>query len=253
MLSIDVVAPTDEAAYTLRIQSTVLDPYFDSSQFSFAAGGTSSVDCGAAAFPSPPRQARSRAPVSYLAKDFATFRQALLDFSGAPLSAMGRAVGGRRRHDAARGAERRRRRARATCRTRSPARPRSARPRSVSRSSARRGCVDYDPSPSIAAGAVLQFDVAPGVNALPRVCAAAPPEPMDTGSRSRSARRWPTLSPGSSSRPHTSSTRAGTPDRRKHATCARTGGTSAGKSFRWAHSSSGSWTTVTASSPASNC
>lgn len=80
VLGIDVIAPTDEAAYTLRIQSTVLDPYYDSSQFRFAAGGTSSVDCGATVSESVAPSAEPT-PVSYLAKDFATFRQALLDFS----------------------------------------------------------------------------------------------------------------------------------------------------------------------------
>ena len=54
VLSLAVVAPTDSSIYTLTLFSTVLDPYFDSVQFSFDASSTSQLDCQAPASELPP-------------------------------------------------------------------------------------------------------------------------------------------------------------------------------------------------------
>jgi hypothetical protein len=80
VLAVTVTAPGDFSAYTLSIASTALDPFFASAQFSFKAGCTTTLDCAApaAACPEPPAE---RVPIDYLAKDYASFRQALSEFS----------------------------------------------------------------------------------------------------------------------------------------------------------------------------
>ena len=88
VLNLTVAAPGDFSNYTLTIlQKTSwpaavarLDPFFASSVFSFKARCPSDLDCQAAPVvcPAPPSDAP---PIDYLAKDFLSFRQALLDFS----------------------------------------------------------------------------------------------------------------------------------------------------------------------------
>lgn len=84
VLAVTVAAPGDFSAYTLSIHSapasTALDPFSASVQFSFKAGCTSTLDCAApaAACPEPPGEQVS---INYLAKDYASFRQALSEFS----------------------------------------------------------------------------------------------------------------------------------------------------------------------------
>lgn len=80
ILSLEVAAPGDFSTYTLRIASDGLDPYFDAVAFSFKANCESELDC-AAASPQCPRPEDAAPPINYRAKDFASFKQALSDFS----------------------------------------------------------------------------------------------------------------------------------------------------------------------------
>jgi hypothetical protein len=80
VLWMTVVAPGDFSNYTLTLQSPNLDPFFASAVFSFKARCPSDLDCKETTPPCPPLQA-DVPPIDYLAKDFLSFRQALLDFS----------------------------------------------------------------------------------------------------------------------------------------------------------------------------
>lgn len=80
VLTLSVAAPGDFSTYTLSLPSSVLDPFFAQVSFSFKAGCPSDLDCAAAAAPCP-AAAGDIPPIDYLAKDFLSFRQALLDFS----------------------------------------------------------------------------------------------------------------------------------------------------------------------------
>jgi hypothetical protein len=79
-LTLPVAAPGDFSIYTLRIFASGLDPFFDHVGFSFKAGCPSDLDCQPQTAPCPPL-AGNPPPINYLAKDFLSFRQALLDFS----------------------------------------------------------------------------------------------------------------------------------------------------------------------------
>jgi hypothetical protein len=79
-LDLSVSAPGDFSTYTVTLFSPVLDPYFDHATFSFKALCPSDLDC--AAVPPPcPELPDDAPPIDYLAKDFLSFRKALLDFS----------------------------------------------------------------------------------------------------------------------------------------------------------------------------
>jgi len=80
VLSLKVLAPGDFSNYSLTIQSPKLDPFFSQVAFSFKARCNSTLDCKA---PPPfcPGEQGDSPPIDYLAKDFLSFRQALLDFS----------------------------------------------------------------------------------------------------------------------------------------------------------------------------
>ena len=88
VLDLTVVAPGDFSNYTLTVRQKSpvpsgrphLDPFLASSVFTFKARCPSDLDCqpGPVVCPSPPSSAP---PIDYLAKDFLSFRQALLDFS----------------------------------------------------------------------------------------------------------------------------------------------------------------------------
>ncbi len=80
ILSLAVAAPGDFSTYTLTIDSTALDPYFDAVPFSFKANCPSDLDCRPAAQDCPPPEGEP-VPINYRAKDFAGFTQALSDFS----------------------------------------------------------------------------------------------------------------------------------------------------------------------------
>jgi hypothetical protein len=80
VLTLRVAAPGDFSTYTLTIQSARIDSFFDHVAFSFKAGCPSDLDCETPLAPCPP-PAGNAPPIDYLAKDFLSFRQALLDFS----------------------------------------------------------------------------------------------------------------------------------------------------------------------------
>lgn len=165
VLTLRVGAPGDFSTYTLSIASPVLDPFFDHVAFSFKALCPSDLDCEAPAPPCPPL-AGNPPPIEYLAKDFLSFRQALLDFSTLrypqwqersegdfgmmfleALSALADDLSYTQDRVAAEAAL-----VTATQR------------RSVVRHAR---LVDYEPGPALSASVLLQFDVAPGVAELP--------------------------------------------------------------------------------------
>ncbi len=80
VLTLHVAAPGDFSDYTLTLRSHVLDDFFASVVFSFKAGCPSDLDCATTPPPCPPPEG-DVPPITYLAKDFLSFRQALLDFS----------------------------------------------------------------------------------------------------------------------------------------------------------------------------
>jgi hypothetical protein len=80
VLTLSVPAPGDFSQYTLSLTSTRLDPYFARSVFSFKAACPSELDCAEPPVTCPPDRADTP-PIDYLAKDFLSFRQALMDFS----------------------------------------------------------------------------------------------------------------------------------------------------------------------------
>jgi hypothetical protein len=165
MLTLRVAAPGDFSTYTLTIPSPVLDSFFDHVAFSFKANCPSDLDCK----PPPPicpPVPDNTPPIDYLAKDFLSFRQALLDFSALrypqwlerseadfgmmfleALSALaddlsytqdrfaleGSLVTATQRHSVVRHAR----------------------------------LVDYEPTPAVAASVALRFDVNPGTKSIP--------------------------------------------------------------------------------------
>ena len=80
VLALTVPAPGDFSTYTLTIRSDQLDPFFSSVPFTFKASCPTTLDyqLPPAACPGP---ADEQVPVDYLAKDFASFRRALSEFS----------------------------------------------------------------------------------------------------------------------------------------------------------------------------
>jgi hypothetical protein len=80
ILQLTAAASADFSYYTLSLTSTALDQYYSQSVFSFKATCPSNLDCATLA-PACPPASGSPPPIEYLAKDFLSFRQALLDFS----------------------------------------------------------------------------------------------------------------------------------------------------------------------------
>jgi hypothetical protein len=80
LLTLYVAAPGDFSFYTLSLPAPGLDPFFDHVKFSFKARCKSDLDCEVSAPPCPPL-AGNPPPITYLAKDFLSFRKALSDFS----------------------------------------------------------------------------------------------------------------------------------------------------------------------------
>jgi hypothetical protein len=80
VLTLRVAVPGDFSTYQLTINSPVLDPFFDRVAFSFKALCPSDLDCETPPAFCPPLPSDAP-PIDYLAKDFLSFRQALLDFS----------------------------------------------------------------------------------------------------------------------------------------------------------------------------
>jgi hypothetical protein len=79
-LRLHVEAPGDFSPYTLRIASSLLDPYFDHVTCSFKAACPSDLDCKPPLPVCPPLKEEA-VVIDYLAKDYQSFRQALLDFA----------------------------------------------------------------------------------------------------------------------------------------------------------------------------
>ena len=80
VLTLRVATPGDFSEYLLTIPSSALDSFFSAVPFSFKAGCPSDLDCQPQP-PDCPPPAGDAPPIDYLAKDFLSFRQALLDFS----------------------------------------------------------------------------------------------------------------------------------------------------------------------------
>ncbi|MDO8586982.1 MAG: baseplate J/gp47 family protein [Armatimonadota bacterium] len=84
VLTLKVKEPGDFSNYALTLSgpeiSNVLDPYFASAQFSFKAGCPSKLDCARPLVACPTLPA-DLPPIDYMAKDFQSFRRAILDFS----------------------------------------------------------------------------------------------------------------------------------------------------------------------------
>jgi hypothetical protein len=80
VLALTVPAPGDFSTYRLTIASDQLDPFFDQASFRFKANCPATLDD-----PPPvrggPGPTAEPVPIDYLAKDFTSFRQALLEFS----------------------------------------------------------------------------------------------------------------------------------------------------------------------------
>jgi hypothetical protein len=178
VLALRVAAPGDFSTYRLTLSSPVLDPFFAHVPFTFKAGCPSDLDCRVAPPPCPPAAADTP-PIDYLAKDFLSFRQALLDFSALrypnwqerseadfgvmfleALSAMADDLSYTQDRVAAEAAL-----LTATQR------------RSVVRHAR---LVDYEPTPSCSASVMLQFDVAPGVTSIAHGLAVIAPAPDGT-------------------------------------------------------------------------
>jgi hypothetical protein len=76
-LVVEVDRPGDFSTYTLRVTGGGLDPAYAAVEFGFKAGCPSRFDCKPR--PCPLAELAVGPPVDYLAKDYASFRQALLD------------------------------------------------------------------------------------------------------------------------------------------------------------------------------
>ena len=81
VLQLTVAQPGDFSSYTLALPpGSLVDPFFGRSVFSFKAACPSTLDCAPPAAPCPPPVSNAP-PIEYLAKDYQSFRGALLDFS----------------------------------------------------------------------------------------------------------------------------------------------------------------------------
>jgi hypothetical protein len=76
-LEVRVDHPGDFSTYTLVIDSAALDPAYAQCEFSFKAGCPSRFDCKPRLVCPP--EPRDEPPIDYMAKDYASFRQALVD------------------------------------------------------------------------------------------------------------------------------------------------------------------------------
>lgn len=80
VLALQVPAPGDFSTYQLCLSSSVVDPFFSCAAFRFKVNCPSDLDC-ATPDPACPPPGGEPVPISYLAKDFASFRAALSEFS----------------------------------------------------------------------------------------------------------------------------------------------------------------------------
>lgn len=77
-LVVDVNHPGDFSDYAFRVEHPDVDPFFSRVAFSFKAGCPARFDCHAGAAPTGAAEAGPH--IDYLAKDYRSFRRALLDF-----------------------------------------------------------------------------------------------------------------------------------------------------------------------------
>jgi hypothetical protein len=178
VLTLRVAAPGDFSAYTLTLASPVLDAFFASVPFSFKAGCRSDVDCAPMPPVCPPAPGDAP-PIDYLAKDFLSFRQALLDFSALRYPAWqerSEADFGMMFLEALS----------AIADELSYTQDRVAREASLATATERRSAlrharlVDYELAPARGAITLLQFDVSPGTDSIPRGLAVIAPGPDGT-------------------------------------------------------------------------
>jgi len=80
VLALTVTTTGDLSTYRLAIASTKLDPFLSQAPFTFKAADHALTDCAAPTL-SCPEPGKEEVPIDYLAKDFASFRQALSEFS----------------------------------------------------------------------------------------------------------------------------------------------------------------------------
>lgn len=80
VLRLRVEKPGDFALYKLSLQGPQFDPYYNDVPFSFKANCPSDLDCEPPGHECPPGEPVDF-PVDYLARDFWSFRRALLDFA----------------------------------------------------------------------------------------------------------------------------------------------------------------------------
>ncbi len=164
ILTLRVAAPGDFSFYTLTLSSPVLDPFFDHVAFSFKALCPSDLDCETPPASCPPLP-DDAPPIDYLAKDFLSFRQALLDFSAL------RYPQWQERSEADFGVmflEALSAIADDLSYTQDRVAAEAALVTATQRRSAVRHAqlVDYQPGPTLSSSVMLQFDVAPGVTQI---------------------------------------------------------------------------------------
>ena len=80
ILRITTLFPGDFTWYRLMIESPEIDPYFNDVTFSFKVNCPTDFDCKAGEHECPP-EPEVDFPVDYMARDFWSFRRALLDFA----------------------------------------------------------------------------------------------------------------------------------------------------------------------------
>ncbi len=79
VLQVNVLTPGDFSLYRLTIDDARIDRFFNGIEFSFKQGCPSDLDCEVEPY-CPPEEPLDF-PVDYLARDFTSFRNALLDFA----------------------------------------------------------------------------------------------------------------------------------------------------------------------------
>jgi hypothetical protein len=165
VLALRVPAPGDFSTYTLTLASPVLDPFFATAEFSFKALCPSDIDCETPP-PACPPPSTNPPPIDYLAKDFLSFRQALLDFSSL------RYPGWQERSEADLGMMLLEAMS-AVADDLSYTQDRVAAEATLTTATQRRSVIrharliDYEPSPAVSAQTVLQFDVDQGATEVP--------------------------------------------------------------------------------------
>ncbi len=80
VMQLETEGPGDFTLYRLYIDDNRIDPYFNDIPFSFKANCPGDLDCKPAEHECPPEEAVDF-PVDYQARDFWSFRRALLDFA----------------------------------------------------------------------------------------------------------------------------------------------------------------------------